>query len=125
MREPIRDKNRLEHIIEAIDTILSRAKSMEFDDLIADKLLYGGIVYNTMIIGEASYMLSKAFVAAYPQIAWQDIQDMRHHLVHGYFQVDASIIWDVIRNDLAPLRDQVAHLLETIDWDEWSKTGNA
>ena len=124
MREPIRDKNRLEHIIEAIDTILNRTKDMEFDELTADKLLYGGIVYNTMIIGEASYKLSKAFVVAHPQIAWQDIQDMRHHLVHGYYQVDASIIWDVIQNDLAPLRQQVAHLLETIDWDEWSKVEN-
>ncbi len=33
MREPIRDKNRLEHIIEAIDTILNRTKDMTFDNL--------------------------------------------------------------------------------------------
>lgn len=66
MREPLRDKNRLEHIISAIDIILDRTTEMSFDELIADKLLYGGIVYHTMIIGEAAYKLSHEFVISHP-----------------------------------------------------------
>ncbi len=45
MREPIRDKGRLSHIIDAIDTILERTKEMTYEDLIADKIIFGGIVY--------------------------------------------------------------------------------
>ena len=93
MREPLRDKERLNHILEAINTILERAEGMTYDALIADKIQFGGIVYYTMIIGEASYNLSRSFVAAHPEVPWQDITDMRHHLVHGYYQVDASIVF--------------------------------
>lgn len=68
MREPIRDKHRLLHILDAINTISERAKSITYEELVSDKILFGGIVYYTMIIGEASYKLSRKFVNAYPQV---------------------------------------------------------
>ncbi|MCH5312624.1 MAG: hypothetical protein J1E57_11850 [Prevotella sp.] len=54
MREPIRDKGRLEHIIDAIDTIMERANGLTYDNFVGDKILFGGMVYYTMIIGEAA-----------------------------------------------------------------------
>ena len=33
MREPIKDKNRLEHILEAIDRILNSTQNMSLDEL--------------------------------------------------------------------------------------------
>ena len=48
MREPIRDKNRLQHILQAIDTILSRIDGVTFEDLKNDKMLFGGIVFYTL-----------------------------------------------------------------------------
>ena len=32
MREPLKDKNRLEHMLEAIDTILHRTSSVTFEE---------------------------------------------------------------------------------------------
>ena len=119
MRERLKDKNRLEHIKKAIDTILDRIEGMDYDTFKSDKILYGGIVYYTMIIGEAAYKLSPQFVSAYTEIAWQDIADMRHHLVHGYYQVDSSIVWAVVQHDLKPLRTQIDNLLYSVDWEEW------
>ena len=49
MREPLKDKSRLERIVSAIDVILGRTISMKYEELVADKLLFGGIVYHTMI----------------------------------------------------------------------------
>lgn len=108
-------------MLEAIDVILQRTSSMTFEDLSSDKLQYGGIVYYTMIIGEAAYKLSKEFVSSHSEVPWQDIADMRHHLVHGYYQVDSSIIWAVIQNDLKPLREQIEKLLTETNWEEWEK----
>lgn len=122
MREPLKDKNRLEHIINAIDIILQRIEGLTFDDFNSDKILYGGIVYHTMIIGEAAYKLSEDFISAHPQVPWRDIADMRHHLVHGYYQVDSRIVWTVIQNDLQPLRDQIASILSNTKWKEWEKS---
>ena len=119
MREPLKDKNRLEHMLEAIDTILHRTSSVTFEELASDKLLFGGVVYFTMIIGEAAYKLSKEFIAIHTEVPWQDIADMRHHLVHGYYQVDSTIIWSVIQNDLKPLRTQIEKYLTETNWVEW------
>ena len=122
MRERLKDKNRLEHIKQAIDTILERVESMDYESFRADKILYGGIVYYTMIIGEAAYKLSPQFVRVYSEIAWQDIADMRHHLVHGYYQVDSSIVWAVVQHDLKPLRIQINNLLSNINWEDWESS---
>ena len=119
MREPLKDKNRLEHILDAIDIILERTKGLSYEKFISDKILYGGIVYYTMIIGEAAYKLSLAFVESHPKVPWRDIADMRHHLVHGYYQVDSKIVWAVIQNDLTPLQSQITSILEETNWDEW------
>jgi len=121
MREPLKDKNRLDHIINAIDIILQRIEGVTYDDFTSDKILYGGIVYHTMIIGEAAYKLSQDFVSTHPQVPWRDIADMRHHLVHGYYQVDSKIVWTVIQNDLQSLRDQVVSILADTNWEEWEK----
>ena len=94
---------------------------MKREDLTADKVLFGGIVYHTMIIGEAGYNLTKAFCKAHPETPWLQIAKMRHNLAHGYYQVDADIVWSVIQHDLQPLREQVARYLDEMDWDEWEK----
>ena len=121
MREPIRDRHRLQHILNAIDIIQERAEGMTYESLTEDKILFARIVYYTMIIGEASYKLSRAFVANHPQLEWKVIANMRHHLVHGYYQVHAKDIWSVIQNDLAPLKVQIEKLLAETDWQQWER----
>ena len=44
MREPVRDKGRLEHMLDAIDRVLSYMEGKSFDDLSKDKIEYYGIV---------------------------------------------------------------------------------
>lgn len=122
MREPIRDKGRLLHIIDAIDTILDRTKEMTYGELVADKVIFGGIIYYTMIIGEASYKLSRVFKDTFTDTNWDVIANMRHHIVHGYYQVNPTDVWYVIRNDLLPLKEQVEKILAETDWDEWEQT---
>ena len=46
---------------------------------------------------------------------------LRHHLVHGYYQVDSRIVWDVIQHDLNPLHEQIKKLLSETDWEQWEK----
>ena len=121
MREPLRDKHRLLHIQDAINTILERTGDMTYDALISDKIQFGGIVYFTMIIGEASYKLSREFVKTYSQVEWDVIANMRHHIVHGYYQVNPKDVWSVIQNDLRPLKAQIENLLSTIDRNKWEK----
>ena len=66
MREPVRDRERLEHIVEAIDNMLDFADGRTKEELEADKLRYYGIVKNVEIVGEAAYKPTKAFRKEHP-----------------------------------------------------------
>ncbi len=88
MRENVRDRDRLEHIVEAIDRILAFADGKTKEELEADDLKYYGIVKNIEIIGEATYMLTRAFCVQHPETPWEFIAKMRHVLVHDYYQIE-------------------------------------
>ena len=121
MRENVRDRERLEHIVEAIDCILDFSDFKTKEELEADKLKFYGIVKNIEIIGEAAYKLTHAFCCEHPETPWEFIMKMRHVLVHDYYQISTREVWKVVKEDLQPLRKQVARYLDEVDWDEWEK----
>ena len=121
MREPIRDRERLEHILEAIDRVLDYAGGKTKEELQTDKMRFYGVVKNIEIVGEASYKLTKAFRKEHPDTPWDDIIKMRHILIHDYFQIDEEAVIYVIEDNLRPLREQVTRYLAETNWEEWEK----
>ena len=115
MREPSRDRERLLHIIDAADFVIEHSQGLSYDIFVSNRLLYGAIIYYTMIIGEAAYMLSREFITHYNDAPWSDIAGMRHHIVHGYYKVDNRVLWNIIVNEISPLRDKVQTYIDTID----------
>ena len=61
MREKIKDKGRLEHILSSIDIILNNKNRYEYEDVINDPIVFYGFVKHVEIIGEAVYMLTKDY----------------------------------------------------------------
>lgn len=114
MRERVRDKGRLEHILQAIDKVFEFSSGVKREDFQKDSILYFAIVKNIEIIGEASYMLSLEFKDSHPDTDWQVIIAMRHFLVHGYYQVDPEEVWNVIEQDLQPLKDQILEYIKEL-----------
>lgn len=111
MRDKPRDKGRLRHIQQAITNIETFLKDKTAEDFLLDQMLYFAVVKNMEIIGEASYMLTEDFRKAHSSTSWRDIINMRHILVHGYYQVDSKIVWATIRNDLPLLKAQIEEYL--------------
>ena len=111
MRESLRDKNRLEHMLDNISKVQDAANGFSFEQFCDDPIRFAAISYYTMIIGEAAYMLTKEFKDAHPATPWRQIEGMRHHIVHGYYQVRKDMLWNVIENDLLPLKEQLKQYL--------------
>ena len=111
MRERIKDKDRLQHILEAIDVLQGGAQKYSLEQIEKDSILYFGFVKQVEIIGEAVYMLTKEFRESHPDIEWDAIEGMRHVLVHGYYEISPDKIWNVIEKDLPILRPKIQDLL--------------
>ncbi|MCL2649534.1 MAG: DUF86 domain-containing protein [Candidatus Azobacteroides sp.] len=112
MREKIKDKGRLEHILESIDYIVDFVKGVNFEDFKTDMKLRFAIIKNIEIFGEASYMLSNEFREQHPEVPWRKIINSRHILVHGYYQIKLEVIWEIVQKDLLPLREQIQALYD-------------
>lgn len=119
MRELVRDKGRLEDIIEHSNNVLSIIDGIDFERFEKDILIYYATMKNVEIVSEAAYMLTKEFKANYTEIPWKQVEGMRHVLVHGYSQVLPRILWNTAKHDIPAIKRQVEKYLENIDWDKY------
>ena len=92
MREPLRDKERLTHMLAAAERVIRYTSDKTFDDLKADDMMYYAVVKNIEIIGEAANLLSSEFIASHPATPWKQVRGMRNYIVHEYFQIDDVVV---------------------------------
>jgi uncharacterized protein with HEPN domain len=85
---------------------------MTLDTLMANETTAKAVLYNFIIVGEASSNVPLALQARYPDVPWRLMQDMRNVMAHEYFQVDIERVWETIVEDLPPLVPQLHALLE-------------
>lgn len=114
MREPLRDSERLKHIVEAINNIEKASEGVSLEMLKHDFILRHALTWNVMIIGEAANRLSKEFCQTHTDTPWRSIAGMRNVLVHDYYQIDEQELYDVIENDIPVLKPQIEQYLKEI-----------
>ena len=49
-----------------------------------------------------------------PEIPWRQVIGMRNHIAHGYFDINAELVWDVVQNDLAPLLSATDYFIDNL-----------
>lgn len=47
-----------------------------------------------------------------PLIPWKNIKGLRDHIAHGYFDIDAEIIFDVVSTEINPLIEAIRRLIK-------------
>lgn len=115
MREAIRDKGRLQHILQAIKTIEGYVAGMDRESFLSSPLVVSAVSYHIVVIGEAVYKLTAAFRQQHGATPWQKIEGMRHVMVHGYYQVNKETVWRVVEDDLPPLRRQISQYIDELE----------
>ncbi|MBO4642774.1 MAG: DUF86 domain-containing protein [Bacteroidaceae bacterium] len=124
MRERIRDKGRLQDILDYTNNALQFAEGVTYEEFVADRMRYFAIMKNVEIVGEAANMLTDDFQTQHPELPWHQIVGMRHVLVHGYAQISDMKLWRTVTKDLPFLREQVSRYLAETDWEKWEREPN-
>lgn len=94
-------------------------KGVGFDEFGSDIRIYYSVMKNIEVVGEAAFMLTKAFKDAHVETPWKMVESMRHILVHDYARVNPETLFDTALNDIPEIREMAKRYLEETDWEKW------
>ena len=110
-KEPI---EYLKHIRDECEYIISSTGNIsDKGDFLENETLKRAIVRSLEIIGEATKKIPADFKILHEDIQWKNMAGMRDRLIHDYIGVDYSIVWDVIKNKIPELSEQITKVLES------------
>lgn len=115
MSNLLREQDYLRHIEEAIARIQRYLDGKTENDFLSDDLIQDAVIRNLEIIGEAVSKLGGDLKAQYSYIPWQEISGMRDRLIHGYFSVNLSIVWDTVNNVLPDFMGKITVIRDDMD----------
>lgn len=101
----------LSHILESIQLIEEYSKSLTQAKFYKSRPLQDAIVRRLEVIGEAVKNLPVSFKSKYPDIPWRQMAGMRDILIHEYFDVDLSLTWKVVKQELPRVKKQLSGIL--------------
>lgn len=109
---PSRDwKSRITDILQAVQDIEQFTQEMTFEEFRKNKMVIQSVLYNFVIIGEASANIPDEIQSLDPTIPWRKMSDMRNVMAHEYFQVNLSIVWQTIHRNLPPILPKLEKLI--------------
>jgi uncharacterized protein with HEPN domain len=103
--------DRLDHIVEAVTRIETLTAGKSFDDYTADWVMRDVVERNLERLCEASRHIPDDLKMRHAGIRWRLVADLGNVLRHAYDQVLDERIWDIVSNDLAPLKAAIEAIL--------------
>ena len=112
----------LEDILSAIEKVEERtAKIHSVDDFLGSSsgmVLLDATCMLLIAIGESLKNLDKTtdglLLPTYPSIPWKNVKGMRDIIAHHYFDVDASQILWILKNEISPLKQAIHFFIEEL-----------
>lgn len=103
------DRAYLLHVQDAIAQIMAYTASGEAD-FRANRQVQDAVIRNFEIIGEAVKHISSDLRSKHPEIPWKQVAGMRDEMIHEYFGVDLTIVWDTVQSGLPKLKQTIDRL---------------
>ena len=112
----------LEDILSAIEKLEERTKDIHsVDDFLCSSsgmVLLDATCMLLIAIGESLKSLDKTtngvLLPTYPSIPWKNVKGLRDIIAHHYFDVDASQILWIIKNEISPLKEAIKYFIKEL-----------
>ena len=98
------------HIRDELLFLMRMRDSLSYESLLEDDVKQRAIIRSIEVIGEVANNVSKEFADLHPEIPWRKLVDTRNRLIHGYFTVSLSIVWQILVSEVEPLLVQIQSL---------------
>jgi uncharacterized protein with HEPN domain len=97
----------LEDILDSCYKIMDYTREISYEEFLADTKTMDAVARNFEIIGEAANRLSEEFKNLHQDIDWFRIRGFRNRIVHDYFGIDYSIVWQIKETYLPLLIEKI------------------
>lgn len=108
-----RDRVYLQHILDACQKVESYI-GIGQDSFLRESHWQDAVIRQLEIIGEATKRLSQKFREDNPLIPWRRIAGLRDVLIHDYFGVDVTAVWEVATREIPKLKQQIDTILRSL-----------
>jgi uncharacterized protein with HEPN domain len=108
---PATDRERIEHMLDAVRKVSNVIAGRSRSDLEADDVLALALTKLVEIIGEAAKNVPVTTRERYPQVPWRQMTATRDRLIHGYFDVDLDVLWEIVSHDLPAVAPELEKIL--------------
>jgi uncharacterized protein with HEPN domain len=96
--------DRIAYILTSIEDIRALLRGRSRADFASGLMLRMAVERLFEIISEASRFIPEDMKAKEKDISWQGMADLGNWLRHAYHRIDADILWNIVENDLEPLK---------------------
>ncbi len=77
-----------------------------------DQMNFNATCRLLLTIGEEVKKISEEIQTTQPQIDWHAITGLRNRMAHDYRGIDPSVVFDIVRHELGPLKEALKSFLK-------------
>lgn len=104
-------EKRLQHILNAIDSIEKHVKDEDEKSFCQNEILNNAVLFQFTVIGEAIVHVENEKLNKY-DYPWFKIRAFRNMIAHEYFNIKLIAVWKIIKHDMAQLKLVVEQILQ-------------
>lgn len=92
--------------------ILGYCQDLNYEEFCENSMVVEACVFNLSQMGELANKADRAYTADHPEIPWRYLYGLRNRIVHDYEGVNLKLIWEIISDDLKPLKKALEKIRE-------------
>lgn len=109
------DKYRINRILKDINFVINALDNITIFEFEKNEILCDSICFRFIQMSENAGKLSKEFIEMHHDVPFHLLKGIRNRIVHDYGNVDMSIVYYTVKNDLYEFRKKLMFLLEKIN----------